>query len=591
MTFRSVGVAALLLLLAGCAASPTVTVPPRPHGILLIVPEADTTAAGFSQYRLSGSTSPGSTLTLNGAPLRVYPTGAFGGLLPVKTGENVYTLEAVAASGARASRTFVINRPEGPTSTPADTLVIENARMEPAADLLLRAGDQLRVQCKGTPGMKATFLDGIPMREMPPSEAGGFSGIYRGIYTAKATDTAQGMRVTFRLEDTSGRSVTARSRGRVSFLPGGTPMVGVVKGERPYLNHGLGEDRLGGAKFSFLPAGVRLALDGKWGDQYRVRLTEVQEAWIPEALVDVQPAGTFLPSSLTGNITLSGDTAFDYVALTLSDKLPFSTWQEEDPARVHVDVYGAMANTNWITHLGSAREVSAVSYTQPAAGTFRLTLSLRHSQVWGYEVTYRGNTLVVKVRRQPADLDLGRLTIAVDAGHGGSNQGALGSTGAKEKDVNLAMARHLKTELERRGARVFMTRDGEEAGGNTERLRAVVAANADLLVSIHSNSTGLTSNPLDAQGIGTFYKHICYRPLAVAVLEEVLKTGLRNGGTVGNFNFTLNSATELPSVLVETAFMSHPEDEMKLLDDGFRKEIAVRIADGLERFLEGCEEE
>jgi N-acetylmuramoyl-L-alanine amidase len=69
-----------------------------------------------------------------------------------------------------------------------------------------------------------------------------------------------------------------------------------------------------------------------------------------------------------------------------------------------------------------------------------------------------------------------------------------------------------------------------------------------------------------------------------------LKTGLAPFGNVGGFNFLLNSPTELPSVLVELAFMSNPSDEMRLLDDGFRKELAERIVAGVEEFLESNEE-
>jgi N-acetylmuramoyl-L-alanine amidase len=76
----------------------------------------------------------------------------------------------------------------------------------------------------------------------------------------------------------------------------------------------------------------------------------------------------------------------------------------------------------------------------------------------------------------------------------------------------------------------------------------------------------------------------------MAVLQEVLKTGLVNFGNVGAFNFTLSGPTELPTVLVELAFMSHPEDEMKLLDDAFRKEMAEKIVEGVEEFLDTCED-
>ena len=67
--------------------------------------------------------------------------------------------------------------------------------------------------------------------------------------------------------------------------------------------------------------------------------------------------------------------------------------------------------------------------------------------------------------------------------------------------------------------------------------------------------------------------------------DKMLAIGLKPFGEVGSFNFTLNSLTQLPNVLVETAFLSNPEDEMLLLDDGFRKKVAEQIVKGLEEFV------
>jgi N-acetylmuramoyl-L-alanine amidase len=123
-----------------------------------------------------------------------------------------------------------------------------------------------------------------------------------------------------------------------------------------------------------------------------------------------------------------------------------------------------------------------------------------------------------------------------------------------------------------------------------DRMRKVLSSGADILISIHSNSIGLTTNPDNTRGTATFYKHICYRPLAMAILRDVLKTGLPLFGNVGSFNFSLNAPTELPNVLVEMAFVSNPTDEMNLIDPEFRHKIAERIVEGVDDFLDGCDE-
>jgi N-acetylmuramoyl-L-alanine amidase len=372
--------------------------------------------------------------------------------------------------------------------------------------------------------------------------------------------------------------------------PGDFPYIGVTKGERPALSYGLGEDRLGGAKMSFINSGIRLAITGKHGNQYRVALSPGQEAWIAAANVDLIPRGARLPAALTENWTVYGDDKYDYVTVGIPLRLPYSSTTESDPSRIHIDLYGATSNTNWIIQQLTTREIRNVYYTEPSTGVFRITIELRHKQIWGYEIGYNPSGLVIKVRRQPEKLKIKALTFALDAGHGGENLGALGSTGALEKEINLAVVKELKALLEDRGARVILTRDSDADVTMADRVRKVVTSGADMLISIHSNSIGLTTNPENTRGTATFYKHICYRPLALAIVRSLLKTGLPLFGNVGSFNFSLNAPTELPNVLVEMAFVSNPLDEMNLTDPEFRHKIAERIIDGVEEFLASCDD-
>jgi N-acetylmuramoyl-L-alanine amidase len=443
---------------------------------------------------------------------------------------------------------------------------------------------------KGTPGCVATFLDGRVMHEVSPSEANGIEGVYRGTYKVSKDDTLKDRPITFRLERIDGRAVTKESQARVSFKSRDFPLVGVTKGDRVALDFGLGDDRLGGAKLSFIEEGIRLAITGRMNGRYRVRLTESQEAWIPVDQVSIQPLGTHLPYSLTGNWNVAGDARFDYVSIGLSEKLPYSSFQESDPSRINVDVYGAVANSNWISQQLNTKEIKNAYYTQVAKQQFRITIELNHPQIWGYRIGYKGNVLTIRIKREPEKLKVKALTFVLDAGHGGDNKGAIGATGVKEKDITLAIVNHLRDVLERRGARVILTRSTDSSLTMLDRLKTVWSSDADILVSIHANSVGLTTNPDDISGVSTFYKHICYRPLSLFILQEVLKTGLASFGNVGSFNFALNSPTELPNVLVEAGFISNPGDEMKLLDDDFRADLAKRIVDGIDDFLDSCDD-
>ncbi|MEW6512156.1 MAG: N-acetylmuramoyl-L-alanine amidase [Bacteroidota bacterium] len=542
------------------------------------------------RYRLSAGTNPGNSISLNGSALRVYPSGAIAGLLNLRVGENLFTLHATSPAGDTTSKTFIVVRDRPIETSPATPVQIDTVLMEPASDLWLDAGDLLQVQFKGSPGGTATFLDGRPMTELPPSSAFGLRGVYQGVYRVQRGDTLTGRRIAIHLADTTGAKAEMLSRGTVSFMADEFPLVGITRGYRPALGFGLGEDRLGGAKMSFLVPGVRLAITGKSNGMYRVALAPGHEAWISEWSVELLPRGTHPPAALTGNWTVSGHGRYDYVNVSLTERLPFVSTQESNPTRIHVDLFGASSNTNWVIQSLTTSEITNVSYTQPGTGVFRITLELKHRQIWGYDINYTPTGLQIRVRHQPERLKIKALTFALDAGHGGDNKGALGSTGAMEKDVNLATVRHLKALLEDRGARVVLTREGDENLSMADRLRKVLAADPDILIAVHSNSIGLTSDPRETRGTSTYYKYPCYRPLSLFIVNEILKTGLPLNGNVGAFNFALNGPTELPNALVELAFMSNPEDEMLLLDDDFRKELAERIVDGIDNFLDWCDD-
>lgn len=579
-----------LLLFAPVFAQETQQTVPSKSSILLVVPEADTVITTTSTYRLSASTNPGNSVTVNGKAFKVYPSGAFCGKLNVAVGENLYTITSTDAAGTVVTKTFVINRPKPLETSRADTLMLEDDMMLPVQDMWLSEGDILQVQVKGTPGCTASFLNGIPMKERPKSQTRGIGGMYRGTYKVRATDTLLSQRITFRLQDSVGNAVTRSTYARVSFKPHQLPLVGVTKGERPYLNAGLGDDRLGGYKFSIVNPDIRLRITGKVANMFRVALSDNQEAWIEEQYVELQPPGTFLPSSLTGNMTVGSEGRHDVVTLFLAERLPYASHQSVNPNRIVVNVYGATSNTNAVTMPLTTNEITSVYHQQAEKGVFRITVDLKSKQVWGYEIGYEGTTLKIKVRRPPEHMKLKSLTIAVDAGHGGENKGALGSTGALEKDVTHGVARHVGRLLEEKGARVIMTRAHDTNPAITDRFFQAYRGGADMLISIHANSVGLTSDPAEKKGAATFYNHACYKDLSAFVLGEMVKTGLDTAGLVGGFNFALLGPTEFPSTLVETAFISNPEDEMKLLNDEFRRELAGRIVDGIEKFLDSCSE-
>ncbi|TGE27616.1 N-acetylmuramoyl-L-alanine amidase [Hymenobacter metallicola] len=460
--------------------------------------------------------------------------------------------------------------------------LIETVETVPAVNQWLQPGDRLQVRLKGRPGQRVTFLKGLPMTELAPTLTKGQRGIYQGTYVVQPSDTLNNRPILFQvLRNDTVALASAFSRSRVRFLSPNTPQLALTKGQLAYLNYGLGEDRLGGAKLGYLDSAVVLHLTGMVGNQYRVRLAENQQAWVPQEVVRLLPPGGFVPTSLTGSWSVSGDSLYDYVQVPLDARLPYRSQLLTNPTRLVVDVFGATSNTNWITQRTGIRELGDVHYEQVQPDVFRLVLPLRHAQAWGYSIGYRGNNLVIRVKRPPARLRLQSLTIGLDAGHGGTNVGATSASGSQEKVLTLAIAQKLRQVLEKEGARVLMTRETDLSVENGSRVLLMRQLNPDLLLSIHVNSSGSAA----VQGTSTYYRYVAYRPLALAIYNELLKTGLKGFGNVGSFNFNLSGPTEYPNALIETAFVSNPEDEKRLNDPAFQQQLAERIKDGVEEFL------
>jgi len=266
----------------------------------------------------------------------------------------------------------------------------------------------------------------------------------------------------------------------------------------------------------------------------------------------------------------------------MDEKLPYKTWMEINPSRIMFDIYGVQSNTNWITQLQSLKEIKNVYYNQVEDDVVRVTVELKHRQHWGYSIGYKEKILVLKVKRQPGKVSLKNLKIAIDAGHGGANNGAEGvKHKSTEKEYTLLFAKELQKLLRKQKVNVIMTRTTDTGFDIKDRVLFLQQQNPDVLISLHLNSSGNEN----ANGSSTYYKHIGFRPLTQTILKRMLETKMNEFGNVGSFNFTLNAPTDFVNCLLEIAFLSNREDEEKIMDPKFRALAARQIVKGMNDWL------
>lgn len=220
-----------------------------------------------------------------------------------------------------------------------------------------------------------------------------------------------------------------------------------------------------------------------------------------------------------------------------------------------------------------------------------------------------------------------RPVVVLDPGHGGEDPGAISPSGLREKDVVLSIARETKKLMEARGYTVYMTRNEDVFIPLGVRVAKARQLRGDLFISIHADAF---TNP-SARGTGVYtlstrgatsaaarflaetqnaadliggVKSVGNRSVDSAILDmtqtvtnrdsmtlgkhvlsELGKYNKLHKGHVDQANFAVLRAPDIPSILVETAFISNPVEEQKLAGMAFRRECAQAITDGAQKYL------
>ncbi|MEN3112674.1 N-acetylmuramoyl-L-alanine amidase [Uliginosibacterium paludis] len=293
-------------------------------------------------------------------------------------------------------------------------------------------------------------------------------------------------------------------------------------------------------------------------------------------------------------------------------------------------------------------EISPQIFTLPPAGSYgpRLVMDLYPNEpvdpllAW-MEKTARPDASepprsVANANREPAPKPEKRrndsapmITITLDPGHGGEDPGAIGARGTYEKTVTLAVAKRLKAKIDAEpNMRAMLTRDADffvPLGQRVEKARRV---QADLFVSIHADAfikpqargssvfilsdRGATStaarwlankeNAADLIGgvnIGVSDSHLAKTLLdlsqtatlndsmkaAKAVLDEIGSVNQLHKGDVEEASFAVLKAPDIPSMLVETAFISNPDEEKRLNDEAYQERLADAMLRGIKRYF------
>ncbi len=316
-----------------------------------------------------------------------------------------------------------------------------------------------------------------------------------------------------------------------------------------------------------------------------------------------------------------------------------------EPERVVIDVRGAHAVGNLRTGKGTPSLLRGVRHAQRNGNDLRLVLDLRRKATPRSFVLKptggNGYRLVVDLhegasgRRQPVVTARAHehkrrdVVIAIDPGHGGKDPGAIGPRGTREKDVVLAVARRLANKINRQpGMKAVLTRDRDVFLPLRERIRRARRHKADLFVSLHADASpdkrvsgssvyvlsengasselarwlaerenaadlvgGVKISKMDSQLASVLLDlsqdHTIEESLDLAqdMLNSLGKVNRLRSRRVEKAAFAVLKSPDIPSVLVETAFISNPREERRLRSKAHQDKIASALYRGIRDYF------
>jgi len=332
--------------------------------------------------------------------------------------------------------------------------------------------------------------------------------------------------------------------------------------------------------------------------------------------------------------------------LDLDRKTAYKLFTLKNPDRVVVDLQGSSIDIPLELDKEHAGVITGVRYGQPDKKTLRVVFDLNESaelKSFLLDPTAQySHRLVIdlysKSGRQKSSLvkyvtDINKpnrsVVIAVDAGHGGEDPGAIGKKKTREKDVVLRIARELKKTIDAEpGMQAVLTRDGDYYIPLRGRYEKARKARADLFVSIHADAfskrtvQGSSVFVLSARGASSEFARLladsenasdlvggvtlsdkddmlasvlldlsqsatreASNKVANDILGALKRTGKTHKNHVGRANFMVLKSPDVPSVLVETAFISNPSEEKRLTEKEFQQRMARAITRGVRDYF------
>ncbi|MFB2922290.1 N-acetylmuramoyl-L-alanine amidase [Aerosakkonema funiforme] len=546
-----------------------------------------------------GTAPAGGSVLVNGKVIQRSPAGHFAPSLPLRLGNNIFTLR-YGGQVRQIRVTRVSSQPSRPVG-----LAFGKDSLKPGVDVAKLPGELICLSAiapaNATVSVKLgnqtiPLLPQSPVAEVPSNYAAltgryqtnsrSFNGQYQGC--AKANAAGNLGRPQFQLS-INGKSITQMAQGNIEILSPTQLEIAEVIVDSAITRSGAGTDY---SRLTPLPKGTQATVTGREGKWLRLDYG----GWIEDKEVRIIPAAA-PPTSIIRTLRTRQVPGATEVIFPLQVPVPISVQQGD--RTLTVTLYNTTAQTD-IIRFDDDPIVARLDWQQIAPSQVQYTFNLKSQQQWGYQMRYEGSNLVLTLRHSPtspvsppstretkeeSQKSLSGIKIVLDPGHGGAESGAAGPDGYLEKNVNLTISKLIKDRLVAQGATVYMTREDDRELSLQDRVAIIDKLQPAIAISIHHNSLPDNGDAENTKGFAAFWYHPQAHSLAMFMQNYVVqKLGRPNYGVYWD-NLALTRPTTAPSILLELGFMSNPDEFESVMNPQEQQKMADAIADGITEWL------
>ena len=510
------------------------------------------------------------TLDINGQAVEVYKNGAFVAFLPVENGDFAFVL--TAKSGEQTVQAVRhVKVPGANIKDFTQEASFDKEQTFPQRRVEVLPGDVINLYVRGTPGAQVTAqLPNLKNgKNITLKEDATNPGTYRASFAVDPNQPQKSTKVVYQMKDGPDRS-----KAKIT-----APAKIYVRSQKEPFTYALVTNP--GVKVRKLPTpsgnlypdyrayGI-VRVSGERANQYRLWLSDSETAWLEKKNLKDTKNPEQEPNVLSFVRTDTTDTYTRFI-FTLNRAVPIKIHEYND--RVELTLYYIDSFEQNFSLDDTSPVVSNVQWSEPAEKALSFRLQLRKgAKLWGHAYNFEDNQLVVDLIHAPVltptkDKPLAGARIVLDAGHSPRRQvpydGAIGPTGYLEYEATIALAEALKPKLEKAGATVIMTREGNNHMSLQDRYKKAIEQEAQLFISLHYNALTETTNPLARpRGFSVYYNY----PHSFALAEAVYKSFVKNvplpdDGMIANDVLFIPRISQFPSILVENAYLILPQQE------------------------------